>query len=104
MLLSSPRPAPKQQPRISLTTRRDGHAVLLIAATARRTLDEGASDRRTTISEVWDAVIDTPAQLPPSTRPAVRAALRKHDRAIVSALFEHPSGTPSQIANWVLAG
>jgi hypothetical protein len=91
---------------MSLTSRRGGHAVLLVAATARRTLDETAAARsgsHVSIAEVWDAVIDTPDKLPASTRPAVRAALRKYDRAIVTALFEHPCGTPSQIANRVLA-
>lgn len=92
--------------RMSLTSRRGGHAVLLIAATARRTLDESAAGRaggHVSIAEVRDAVIKTPDQLPASTRPAVRAALRRHDRAIVSALFQHPCSTPSQIANRVLA-
>jgi hypothetical protein len=88
-------------------TRRHGeHALLLILATAQRTLDRAAVTTMggpLTPCQVADAVDGVPDRLPPSARPAVRPILARHRRVIVRTLVQYPTASTGELARHVLA-
>jgi hypothetical protein len=82
------------------------HALLLIVATARRTLDRAAMTTMgapLTPGQVADAVDAVPDRLPPSARPAVRPVLELHRRTIVRTIVQYPAATTGELARRVLA-
>jgi len=88
-----------------VTTRHGEHALLLVVASAQRSLDRSSLTTMAghlTSDQVADIVAAVPDRLPPSARPAVRSVMRQHSAAIVRALIELPTAPPGQVTRRVL--